>query len=192
MPMAINPERREEIISGIIRTLAEVHAGPADAVALEAEVRKSISLLEELSPKFFARAAMQTTRADAAKIARTITTLQNQIRNATPELRLRMKLDVGQNDRESELISWLDDLRSLCQTGVDRTDQVKRSCVSMAFTFMVWCTAKVPTSGSARSPFREIASDLYEIVTGEAGQDFKRACDDLIRPWHDLTPTETA
>jgi hypothetical protein len=189
MPPMISPERREEIIGGIVRTLARVHAGPVDASALDIEVRKHIALLEDVSPKFFARASIQATRKDAEKIGRTIITLQNQIRNATPELRLRMKLDLP-NDREKELISWLDELRSLCQTGVDRTDQVIRNCVSTAFTFMVWCTAKVPTSGSARSPFREIASDLYEIITGEADCDLKRPCDDMIRPWRDLTPIE--
>jgi hypothetical protein len=81
----VSSERREEIIAGIVGRLTKMHAGPVDVPALDAKVRETIATLEDVSPKFLARAAIQATHDDAEKIIRTITTLQNQIRNASPE-----------------------------------------------------------------------------------------------------------
>jgi hypothetical protein len=82
------------------------------------------------------------------------------------------------------LLSALADVREACETGAANQpaeDQVKIWCARIAHTLMFRLSAEKPTSGSPRSTYRLLASLLYEVLTGEAERDLKRACDDHLR-----------
>jgi hypothetical protein len=60
------------------------------------------------------------------------------------------------------------------------TDGVKRWCAVHAFRIVFMLSRKEPT-GHVNGPMFTIASLLYEIATGIAGQDLKRSCDTCLR-----------
>jgi len=61
-----------------------------------------------------------------------------------------------------------------------KTDLVKRCCATTGFRIVIMLSSKLPT-GNVDGPMFTIASLLYEIATGIAGQNLKRACDTCLR-----------
>lgn len=185
----VRTQRREEIIQEIICILAGVHAGPVDKAKLGAAVRQRVTNLEHNSRKFFERSAIQSTTDKAKKLASAIDKLQKQIKTATPELQARMEFDF----RKPDFIPSLDELYKVCVTAIKnspKSDKVKECSAREAFALVADCTAKVPTSGSANSPFRATASLLYTILVGDrrGGRvwDLRRACNEILAPWHNM------
>jgi hypothetical protein len=66
---------------------------------------------------------------------------------------------------------------------VPRYDQAKRGCAGLAISLMDDFSTKLPTSVTARSPYRAIASLLFEAVTGQQGADLRRPCQTVLRSW---------
>ncbi|MGJ5120954.1 hypothetical protein [Bradyrhizobium oligotrophicum] len=145
-----------------------------------------IRLLRRTAPEFFTRDAIVKTRDDARLIKKAAVRLTDLAAQATlsPELRLRLAPE------EERLRTVIRAVCKICDEADrdQRDDQVKIWCAEIAFTLLVRFSDKPPTSGSARSPFRVIASLLYEIVTGEAGHDLRRACADELDKMRILRP----
>jgi hypothetical protein len=64
-----------------------------------------------------------------------------------------------------------------------RHDQAKRICAELAIILMHDFSTKLPTSGTAKSPYRVIASLIFETVTGQHGADLRRPCETVLRSW---------
>ncbi len=62
-----------------------------------------------------------------------------------------------------------------------RQDVLKRACASLAHTQFLGFSIKRPTSGSANSPYRLVASLIFEAISGQQGADLKRGCDVTLR-----------
>jgi hypothetical protein len=189
----ISSQRRQEIIQEIVGILAQIHDGPVDKAALERAVRKAADRLKVVSSDFFDRRAIRLVRDKARKLDQSISALEKQIRRAPPELRARIEFDF----RKPDFLSSLDDLSKVCRAAVEhapKTDKVKEWCARKAFELVFQCTGSMPTSGSAKSPFRETTSLFYTFLVGERldrrgnllNWDLKRACDAVLAPWHEI------
>lgn len=144
-----------------------------------------IRILRRTSPEFFEREAIRKTREDACAIAAASQKLAELVEQATLAAEMRLRLE----PEKERLLSALQAVRGICEDAKENQpsdDQVRRWCAKVAFTLMVRFSDKPPTSGSANSPYRVITGLLYEIVTGEAGRDFKRACDDELKDMRPL------
>jgi hypothetical protein len=163
---AISAVRREEIIQRIVEILKpEVPINrSAITTALGDKVRDTVARLES-STQYFSREAVRANRDGARQIISTIGTLKNQIRSAPRELHMRMRfID------DAIYFAWLNQLSTSLKPAADNrdiSDKVKGHCAQIAFSLMIWCRPILPTNSSAQSPFREIASLLYEMLVGE-------------------------
>jgi hypothetical protein len=152
-----------------------------------------IRALRGASPEYFDRQAIRKTREDAREIIGALDHLEDLLRSATlgPELRLRLGLDTAgmipehaANAPAWRLMTALNEVRDLCQQGdinQPAADQVRIWCARIAYSLMDRFSTEEATSGSADSPYRVLASLLYEVLTGEAERDLKRACDQHLR-----------
>lgn len=137
-------------------------------------IHEMIKLLNEVVPQFYAREAVRRTRNDAKAIRAAVVQLERQIKNASPEMRLRLK---------PPLLASLQPLRTECDAAIKAappTDKVKEWCARTALHLIVKFSDRAPAS-SEISPYRKITGLLYQAITGEADRDFKRACDNLLR-----------
>lgn len=135
-----------------------------------------IRALRLATPEYLERAAIDKTRDEAREIAGLAERMGALLTRSTiaPELRLRM-----QPEMES-LLASLEAVRHQCleaEKNQPSSDQVLLWCASTAFSLVFRFSDKMPTSGSARSPYRVVASLLYEVVAGKQGHDLRRACD---------------
>jgi hypothetical protein len=134
-----------------------------------------VRALRRATPEYLERGAIGKTRDQAREIAGLAERMCALLTRSTiaPELRLRM-----QPEMES-LLASLEAVRHQCleaEKNQPSGDQVLLWCASTAFSLVLQFSDKMPTSGSARSPYRVVASLLYEVVTGEHGHDLRRAC----------------
>jgi hypothetical protein len=139
-----------------------------------------VRLLRRTTPEFLERNAIQKVRDDADAIAKLATKLSELLERATlaPEMQLRLAPE------KDALLRGLRAVQGICEQADQnqpRTDQVLIWCAKIAFTLLFRFSDKMPTSGSAQSPYRVVASLLYEVLTGEHGCDLRRACDEHLK-----------
>jgi hypothetical protein len=149
--------------------------------AVDDAVREQIGLLQDVSPRFFDRNAVRKMRDDARSIIKTITKLEQQIKGAAPELRLRLKLDVPEMPEIglALLFEELGYLRKECKNAIQAApakDQIKDWCALTAWS-LVWTLSDSEPTSTDNSPFRVIAGLLYQAITGKPDKDLRRACD---------------
>lgn len=70
--------------------------------------------------------------------------------------------------------------RLLVSKGNAKRDPIKHLCAQMARNFFLF-SEKLPSSSSKASPFRVVASLVYEYFTGKAEQDLERPCEAALR-----------
>lgn len=148
-------------------------------------VHEQIKLLTSVTPKFLDRTSIRQTRDGANKIASTIQKLQQQIKKASPELRLRMKLldDLP----PQRLHAALEHLQEICAGAVKNqptSDPRRQMCARLAIGLMIKFSAETPTAGR-KGQLREIASLFFEAVTGVEDTDFQRACREALREYRE-------
>lgn len=155
-----------------------------------------IRSLRRASPEYFDREAIRRTRDAARTIVGLIDRVEEELRSESlaPELRLRLALDAeaesAANSPGRRLLIALNEVRELCQAGDENqpsTDQVRIWCARIAYSLMFRFSDEDITSGSPDSTYRAIAGFLYEVLTGEADRDLKRACDDHLRTMRSIT-----
>jgi hypothetical protein len=135
------------------------------------DINEQINLLKKTAPDFFARQAVTQTRDNARNVFATVTRLEEKI---SAELRLR-------------LAGSFADIKRECKAAISgsltrgRGDQVKEWCALSAWRWIVKFSQARPTSGSINSPYREIASLVYEAVTGNQDKDFERTCEAVLK-----------
>ena len=107
--------------------------------------------------------------------------------SASPEMRMRLK---PTRPRVAE------EMKSECDAAIQSTladgrrDQVKEWCARSAFGLIVKYSNLPPTSGSTDSPYRHIASLLYEIVDPNSRRiDFERTSEAVLRRFAPLIGT---
>src|SRR5262249_13241968 len=128
---------------------------------VRAGVQKEIELLRDALPDFATRDAVVATRQSARRIAAAIDRVKAEIKRTSPEMRLRLKLDVPNR------LAALDEMKAECDAAVrsavteGRKNQVKEWCARRACGLIIRFSKQKPTSGSPESPFRLIASLLY-------------------------------
>ena len=181
------PQRRYRKILIELRELLQLSA--TDRRFLEA--CGIIRALRRSSPEYLNREAIRKTRDDARTIIDLIDCLEEKLRSQTlaAEIRLRIGLEMGEgahagNTPAGRLLIALREVRELChaaETNQPSADPVRIWCASIAYSLMHSFSEEAPTSGSLRSPYRLITALLYEVLTGEAGRDLKRACDEYLR-----------
>lgn len=151
---------------------------------------ETIRALRRASPEHFNREAIRKTRDDARSIAGLIDRIEDALTSESlaPELRLRLSLnaeaDRATNSPGRRLLMVLNEVRALCQAGEENqpsADQVRIWCARTAYSLMFKFSEEHITSGSPDSAYRAIAGFLYEVLTGEANRDLKRACDDHLQ-----------
>jgi hypothetical protein len=134
-----------------------------------------VRALRLATPEYFKRTAIDKTKDDAREINSLAEKLKIAVSRKTlsPEMRLRLEHQMD------GLLATLDAIQSECRNAESNQsgkDDVLLWCARTAFSLLV-SSDRRPTSGSVQSPYRVIASLLYEIVTGERGHDLRRACD---------------
>jgi hypothetical protein len=139
-----------------------------------------VRLLRRTTPEFLERNAIQKVRDDADSISKLATKLSELLERSTlaPEMRLRLEPE------KDALLRGLRAVREICEQADQnqpRTDQVLAWCARIAFTLLFRFSDQTPTSGSVQSPYRVVASLLYEVLTGEHGHDLRRACDEHLK-----------
>jgi hypothetical protein len=139
-----------------------------------------VRVLRRTSPEYLERCAIQKTREDADAIAKSVAKLSELLERATlaPEMQLRLEPE------KDALLRGLRAVQEICEQADQNqpgADQVLIWCASIAFTLLFRFSDKMPTSGSAQSPYRVVASLLYEVLTGEHGHDLRRACDKHLK-----------
>ena len=138
-----------------------------------------VRLLRRTTPEYLERNAIQKTRDDAEAIAKSAAKLSKLLERATlaPEMRLRLEPE------KDALLSGLRAVQEICEQADQNQprDQVLTWSASIAFTLLFRFSDQTPTSGSAQSPYRVVASLLYEVLTGEHGHDLRRACGEHLK-----------
>jgi hypothetical protein len=151
-----------------------------------------IRTLRCAAPDYLDRNSIRKTRDDARTILRSIAELKGHVQRSTlsPELKFRLGLDAAGSSSEianmpvPRLLKTLQIISEICEAADQNQpseDPVKVWCAKVAHTLMFDFSDEKPSSGSPRSSYRIIAGLLYEILTGEADRDLKRACDDHLR-----------
>jgi hypothetical protein len=134
---------------------------------IECAVAQDIDLLRDVSQGHFSRSAIRKTRDDARTLKEEIKRIERLLRDASPEMKLRLKLNpVGW---QNPLLVELAAARKECDRAVvaaPATNEIKKWCARVAFR---------------QGPFRCVTRCLYYAVTGKEGKDLKRACDDHLR-----------
>jgi hypothetical protein len=154
-----------------------------------------IRALRRANSEYLDREAIRKTREDARAVIGAIAHLDETLRLSTlaPELRLRIGLGISEDDVHAanspaiRLLRSLEEVRALCEEGElnqPPTDQTKIWCARIAFSLMHQFSDEKVTSGSPDSTYRVLTGLLYEVLTGEAERDLKRACDDHLRAMH--------
>ncbi len=146
-----------------------------------------VRTLRKATPEFLDREAIRKTRDDARAIAKAASLLEEQIEYArlSPEMVLRLEPE------RQRLMDCLRAVKHICEDAERnqaRDDQIKSWCAKIAFTLLIRFSSEIPTSGSPDSTYRIVTSLLYEVLTGEAGRDLKRACDDHLKIMRPLLP----
>ena len=151
-------------------------------------IGERIRLLKSTVPEFFDRQAIRKTRDSARALKGAITKVQVALAKASPEMRLRLKLDVPQRT------ALLEDLKRECDAAIKstltagRANEVKQWCARSSIGLILKFSKRQPTS-TERSAYRNIASLLYETVTGEQEKDFERTCESVLRDYRPLLRT---
>ncbi|WP_334406618.1 hypothetical protein [Bradyrhizobium sp. AZCC 2289] len=150
-----------------------------------------IRALRRAGPEYFDREAIRKTRDDARTIIDLIDRLDETLRSEAlaPEIRLRLALEKAPDANTAKapadrLLIALSDVRELCRAGEENqpsADQVRIWCARIAYSLLDRFSEETPASGSPRSPYRVLAALLYEVLTGDADHDLKRACDEHLR-----------
>jgi hypothetical protein len=151
-----------------------------------------IRTLRRAAPDYLDRSSIRKTRDDARTILQSIAELKRHVQRSTlsPELKLRLGLDATGSSSEianmpvPRLLETLQIISEICEAadqGQPSEDPVKVWCAKVAHTLMFRFSDERRSSGSPRSSYRIIAGLLYEILTGEAHRDLKRACDNHLR-----------
>jgi hypothetical protein len=164
---------------------------------IRAAVGEQIELLRKANSEVFSRSMVIGTRAGAKALLSAIKVLEGRLAQASPELRLRLGLDLQQNEFGTRrLLRELRHLRDECSAAIQAasgTNQLKKWCAKTAIGLIVRYSDRKPHSGSAKSEYRKIAGLLYEAVTGKPpGKDnLKRACDIALKAMSEagLAPT---
>jgi hypothetical protein len=148
---------------------------------IECAVAQDIDLLRDVSQGHFSRSAIRKTRDDARTLKEEIKRIERLLRDASPEMKLRLKLNpVGW---QNPLLVELAAARKECDRAVvaaPATNEIKKWCARVAFRVVRKFSQHEPT-GTDQGPFRCVTRCLYEAVTGKEGKDLKRACDDHLR-----------
>jgi hypothetical protein len=136
--------------------------------------------LRRATPEFFERRAIQKTSDDALAIAKSAEKLSALLERATlsPEMQLRLEPEKG------ALLRGLRAVQEICEMADQNqpsTDPILLWCASVAFTLLFQFSDKMPTSGSALSPYRVVVSLLYEVLTGKPNHDLRRACGEYLK-----------
>jgi len=172
-----HPPARHDLVSAIATRLKPWHECWQDRDVLQA-VGKQLRALQAAAPEFLSREAVRKTRASARKILAATMKIEGELA-ALPELRLRLK--------SPQKIELLEEIKRECRAavkgtlGAGRRDQIKEWCARSAFALVVRFSKHRPTSSSADSPYRHIASLLYEAVTGRRDKDFERVCKVVLK-----------
>jgi hypothetical protein len=151
-------------------------------------VSEQVRFLQDVFPSFYSREAIKKTRADAKLLCADIKRIEGRIARASPELRMRLKLVMPPH--QSETVSHIHPLlrelaiaRQECSAAIEHAtakDRYKEWCARIAWHLVRRFSEREPGS-SDNSPFRKITGLLYQVATGEADRDLKRACDNMLR-----------
>jgi hypothetical protein len=138
-----------------------------------------IRILRRATPDYLTRDAIRKTRDDSRAIAKSVSQLEEQVKQSTlsPELVFRL------GPERERLLDVLRAVKRVCEEAEQNQppdDQVRTWCAKIAHTLIIRFSEERPSSGSARSRYRIVAGLLYEILTGESGRDLKRACDEEL------------
>jgi hypothetical protein len=150
------------------------------ALATPAAIIESLNRLRSVSPQFFSRQAVKDTRKDARQITGTTQKLNRLLDQASPELRLRLKLEPIPGyvpPLTAALDAALDECAAAVASKASHENEVMKWCALEAWRLIVTFSDRRPSSGSATSPLRVIASLVYEAVTGIRDKDLRRTCD---------------
>jgi hypothetical protein len=167
------------------KTKAELRAAISEAV------QEQLVTLQAAIPEYFARFAIKEIRASARKIVKTINTLEYQLKTAPIGLRPWLQLDdpFGAG-RSTQVKGNLRILRRMCEDAVEtlpNEDPIRRWCAKTAWFLMQKFSTNEPTSKTAKDPFRQIASSIYEYIADEPDRDLERACNDVLRIMRAIT-----
>jgi hypothetical protein len=127
--------------------------------------------------------------------------IDGQRQQATAEYTLS-ESDIIEYVNKPEIVGILERKKSVKFPHLDRLDEVltglkspkgpdprskpmQRVCMESADA-LIYEFSQTPATGTAEKPLRAIASLLYEAVTGESGQDLKRAGEAMIQSWRGL------
>jgi hypothetical protein len=154
-----------------------------------ASADKWISLLRS-AKDHFSRAAVRRTRRSAREILAISTKLQRTQERASPEMKMRLKMDAAANQFD------FSEIRRECEAAIrgtittGRKDQIKLECARCSMLLILEHSDKLPASGSPKSPYRLIAGLLYEAATGIKESDFKRTCEIILAKYRPLIDGE--
>jgi hypothetical protein len=190
-------EDRKPALEETVAAIADELRPPAmERKVVEAAVREQIALLQALVPQFFSRNAIRRNKDDARGIIKATAKLEKLITMASPELKMRLKLDLAPEPPGPErrlprrrgmaaLFLQLRSLRKICEAAVKNqpgTDEIKRLCVETASN-LAWSSAMGAVNSGLVKSFRNypirtvagtIASLLYEVVAPERASDWRR------------------
>jgi len=187
------PQRRYRKILIEVRALLGLRAGGDRSFQQACGI---IRALRRAAPEHLDREAIRKTRDQARTIVGLIDRLEKALTSdgLTAELHLRLALEAQSgsttNGPAQRLFVALDEVRQLCQAGDENqpaADQVRLWCARIAYSLMSRFSEQEITSGSPDSTYRAIAGLLYEVLTGEADRDLKRACDDHLQGMRSIT-----
>jgi hypothetical protein len=158
--------------------------------AIRIDVAKQADLLRGVATDFLHRNAKVTTRLNAIDINKTIAKLRRQLRQASPELQMRLI-----PTHRPKLFHELAEIERECERAIKtskdergRKNEIKQWCAVTAHKLIVKYSKNDPTSGSKNSPFRCVAGSLYSYCAQFNKiniPDLERACEAVLKSFRE-------
>jgi hypothetical protein len=160
-------------------------------------IHRDIARLREVVPKYLSREAIRKTRNDAREIIKSIDKLTQRLTAKTLSPSLQMHISIVEQPGPPDptgpladlagnpaprLLDALKKVRKVCKAA-DKTqplaDQVKASCASLAWRYVMQFSLERPTAGSEDTKYCRIAGLLYESVSGKE-HSLRHICQDVL------------
>jgi hypothetical protein len=183
---------KDALVASIVAELKPFRALPHDEI--DKHLRKSLDESRWMLARMD-RSAIRKNNAHIERLQRTIRRLVDQIPKAPAPVRVsafsgtQLRAIYGRKPSVIRVSSsercFLAELKevdqrlSAAKIGA-RRDPVKQMSASIAREFFLSYSEKLPSS-SSNSPFRVVASLVYEYWTGKAEQDLERSCEGALR-----------
>jgi hypothetical protein len=173
---------RAELIQLIVQAIK-----PWNEAYSEADVKKgvtdSLNLLCSTVPQNFSREAIKKTRQNARDVKAAAQQLERLLINATPEMKLWLKLDPVPASWRHPIFAELDSIKEQCsraEAAQTRENNIHDWCARFGYRIVLKFSKDEPT-GTDEGPYRKVTMYLYEAVTGEPDRDLRRACFDHLK-----------